>query len=176
MMNYTNEQKVFTISYAVTSGNLKEAARQYKMKFGTPVPDTQQIKRWKDKLIETGSLNNNRPGQGVRTSASGDDIIEKIKEIIADQPGTSQRKMASQLNVSASSINRAIKRSNIKKWKPQKKQELKPQDFEARKNFCHFVFVCRKCNAIQTVIASAFLKKLKFSVCKWVLSVCKTVC
>ena len=38
---------------------------------------TQQIKRWKEKLIDTGSLSQQRPGQSPRVSASGDDTIEK---------------------------------------------------------------------------------------------------
>lgn len=138
-MNFTNEQKVYAISWAVTTGNYSESSRQYKKKFGGPIPDYRQIQRWHEKLVATGNLHENQIGQGRPVTASGDNICSEIEMIVDNKPGTSQRKMATQTGVSQSSIHRVLKKSEIKKWKPQMKQELKEADYEKRVTFCNFI-------------------------------------
>ena len=155
-MDYSFEQKVYAISWAVTTDNYHEAVRQYKKKYHEPFPDHKTIKRWHEKLVATGNLSCNQAGQGRRVSASGDDTENGILRIIESEPGTSQRKMASQLNTSQPTIHRTLKRANIKMWKPQRKQELKQADFQARRKFCEFVL--RKSNEDKK-----FLENLVFS-------------
>ena len=86
------EQKVYAISWAVTTDNYHEAVRQYKKKYHEPFPDHKTIKRWHEKLVATGNLSCNQAGQGRRVSASGDDTENGILRIIESEPGTSQRK------------------------------------------------------------------------------------
>ena len=136
---FTEEQKTFAISLATVTGNFHEAVRQYKKKFGTPAPDHKQIARWKAKIIQTGCLNRNVKGQGRKVSVCGDENVTNLKTIIRGLPGTSQRKMALQMNISQSSVNRIIQRNSIKKWKPQIKQKLNDCDSIKRKTFCKVI-------------------------------------
>ena len=66
----------------------------------------------------------------------------KQAEIIGafgDDPCTSQRKVAAQLDVSQSSVQRVLRQNNVKHFKFCRVQELKEIDFEPRLFFCRSV-------------------------------------
>ena len=65
------------------------------------------------RLVDTGSIYR-RPGSGKPCEATNDDnteMIERMAQSQEDQPGShlSQRQIARQLHVSASSVNRMVK-------------------------------------------------------------------
>ena len=105
---FTEEQKTFAISLATVTGNFHEAVRQYKKNFGTPAPDHKQIARWKAKIIQTQVK-----GQGRKVSVCGDENVTNLKTIIRGLPGTSQRKMALQMNTSAPVYERLVFRNHL---------------------------------------------------------------
>ena len=72
-------------------------------------------------------------GQGRKVSASGKDSIKKIKSIIHQKQETSQRKIAKQIQISQSTVHRALISEGIKKWKPQLKYNLLFTDYVKRR-------------------------------------------
>ena len=84
----------------------------------------QRITRWNEKLKINGSLNGSMLGQGRKVSASGKDSIKKIKSIIRQKQETSQRKIAKQIQISQSTVHRALISEGIKKIETSIKTQL----------------------------------------------------
>jgi hypothetical protein len=95
----------------------------------------QKIRRPLERFQETGSV--------VKSKSSGrppvtQDIVEDIRERIEDNPNISLRRLALQSNVPLSTCHKDVKKNlKMHAYKINVYQELKPQDFEARVNYCH---------------------------------------
>ena len=58
-MDYSNEQKAWTVIWYGSTGSPKTVQVEYRKKFGrnSVVPDQKTIKRWWVKFIDTNNLN-----------------------------------------------------------------------------------------------------------------------
>jgi hypothetical protein len=96
----------------------------------------QKIKRTLERFRGTGSV--------VKSKSSGrppvaQDIEENIRERIEDNPNISLRRLALQSNVPLSTCHKVVKKNfKMHAYKINVYHELKPQDFEARVNYCHW--------------------------------------
>jgi transposase len=155
-MSYSFEQQLYAVSWFVVTNNLHESAREYKKKYGESPPDVQTISRWKDKIISTGSLKSNQPGQGRPATATGDEGIQKVFQSVAESSRTSERRISKDTGISKTSVHRIIKQSPLRKWKPKIRQELFDGDEDRRMQFCEFMLH-------KIVRDGSFLSNLVFS-------------
>ena len=59
--------------------------------------------------------------------------------VFADDPTTSQRKVAQQCETSPANVNRILKEDCLRPWKFKSVQQLYPDDFAQRKAFCKLI-------------------------------------
>ena len=136
---FTLQHKVHAVSFAIAFDNLNEAMRRFQEWFDLPPPSASQIRYWKEKLLETGTLVKNREGAGRPVSASGDGNKEAVRNLINESPTISTRELSRATHVSQTSIRRIIKKEGFRPWKLSIHQELYDADPDRRIEFCEGV-------------------------------------
>lgn len=154
-MDYSVEEKVFAAAWAIAF-NCEESARLFTDKFDKKAPSPRTILYWKKKLVETGSLACDRPRSGRPVTASGDEQKVKVIALVAENPTTSTRAIASDVQISQSSVCKILKNDLYYPYKPLYNQFLCDGDSDRRLQFCQ---------EIQAKFDAdpSFLQKLAFS-------------
>lgn len=84
---------------------------------------------------QTGSVQN-KTKSGRPKSARNDDSAQLVLQAVVENPGTSTRKMATQLGMSRTSVRRVLKEHHYHPFKMHLVQELLEGDFDHRLEFC----------------------------------------
>ena len=136
---YNNEEIAYVVAFAVAHENCEEARRLFEDKYGRAAPPVRTIRDWRTRFIQTLSvLPRSHAGDQSKRRVSE----EKQAEIVGafgDDPTTSQRKVAIQCETSLSTVNRVLKKQEIRPWKFTVVQEMKDTDPEKRVDFCNYV-------------------------------------
>lgn len=136
---YDNEQIATVVAFAVAHNNCEEARRLFQNKYGKAAPPVRTIRDWRTRFVQTLSvLPRSHAGDQSHRRISNEKEAE-ILGAFGDDPMTSQRKVAIQCATSLSTVNRVLKKENMRPWKLTTVQELKDTDLEKRLNFCNFV-------------------------------------
>ena len=81
-MDYSNEQKAWTVIWYGSTGSPKTVQVEYRKKFGrnSVVPDQKTIKRWWVKFIDTNNLNTKtkEKTKWVRTELKIEEVLAKF--------------------------------------------------------------------------------------------------
>ena len=110
------------------------ARRQWQKDFGTKPPSESTFRLVFKKFNETGSVHDaERSG---RPSLEDGDVL-RIKEEFEDNPRSSVRDAATKLDIPRETLHRTLKQSiGMKSFHVTRVQELLPDDFEPRLQFC----------------------------------------
>ena len=137
---YENHEIATVVSYAITFENCEEARRQFQKKFNKDAPPVRTIREWRKRFLETLSIIPSSKG-GVKQSDRrlSEEKRQAIVDHFCDDPCSSQRQAARELEVSQSSVNRVLKEEGMRPFKFTRVQELTDQDFEQRKTFCSLI-------------------------------------
>lgn len=109
-MEYTAEQKAWTVVWYARLGSPITVQREYRKKYGlrAQLPDRATIHRWWKKFFETANLDRKpkTPQKWVRTEMKIEEVLAKFRE----DPHMSTRKLAGNEGMpSATSIRRILK-------------------------------------------------------------------
>ena len=91
-------------AFAIAFDNAEESRRRFVEKFNKEAPPRRTILYWKDKLLETGNLANDRPKSGRPITASGDGIKAAVIQHVKSDPSTSIRVIANEIGVSVGTV------------------------------------------------------------------------
>ena len=158
-MEYTIKERVLITSWVIAAtGNcsVEDCRRRFRIEFNKEAPPRQTLIDWKNKLLETGSLVHQRPGQGRPKSAESQENEERVLGAVQRDPTTSTRRLSEELELSQSNVCRILKKNEFHPYKPLYCQELVDGDDDRRRQFCE-VMQNRFTND------PSFLRKLTFS-------------
>ena len=136
LMAFTVEEKIIATSWALAFENNEESRRRFVDRFHKAAPPNRTIAFWKRKLIETGSLEKDRPRSGRPIRASGDDTVADIIHSVNADPTLSTRRLSEECNVSQSTVCRVLKKAKYHPYKPVYSQFLSDGDDDRRREFC----------------------------------------
>lgn len=139
MNNYTDgEMCDMHFVYGVAYGNAAEARRIYQERFpNRQIPNERTFIRIHERLHETGSFHKRAAGNG-RPSMLPPEMEEAVLQEIEDDPATSTRKIASDLNLSHVTVWRIFKSQMLYPYHIQRVQALLPRDFPQRLAMCQW--------------------------------------
>ena len=135
-MEYTIEGRVTATAFAIAFDNAEEIRRRFVEKFNKEAPPRRTILYWKDKLLETGNLANDRPKSGRPITASGDGIKAKVIQHVKSNPSTSIRVIANEIGVSVGTVQNILHKERYHPYKPLYSQFLCDADDDRRLHFC----------------------------------------
>ena len=101
MESYSNEEKVrFDLWYNECNDDYAAFTRKVHMQLGkhTRIPANSSVKRWISQFREEGSVQSKHP-TGRPISARTEENIQSVSEIIANEPGTSIRRITSEIGI-----------------------------------------------------------------------------
>lgn len=138
MPNYTPEELAdIHYVYGLCDGNAGEAQRVYAIRF--------PIRRHPDRRTFINTHRRFREGTlfEVADHAGGAihnvDIDEEILDIVEDNPHISTRRIAARIGVSQSLVTRVLHQDDLYPYHQTPVQELKPEDYPKRVNFCRLM-------------------------------------
>ena len=137
MARYTNaEMADMHYIYGLADGNALKAKRLYMERFPNRiVPDRKIFQSIHQRLRETGTLRRSG-GPGRPMTVRRVDVEETVLDMIEDEPGTSTRRIAQNLNVSNWTVWKTLKDNLLHPYHIQRVQALLPADFAPRIAFC----------------------------------------
>lgn len=139
MNNYTvGEMCDMHFIYGVAEGNAAAARRIYEERYPNRlVPSERTFVRIHERLHETGSFEKRAAGNG-RPRQLPPETEEVVLQEIDENPATSTRKIASNVNISHVAVWRILKRQMLYPYHIQRVQGLLPQDFPLRVAMCQW--------------------------------------
>ena len=140
MARYTNaEMADMHYIYGLADGNALKAKRLYMERFPNRiVPDRKIFQSIHQRLRETGTLRRSG-GPGRPMTVRRVDVEETVLDMIEDEPGTSTRRIAQNLNVSNWTVWKTLKDNLLHPYHIQRVQALLPADFAPRIAFCQWI-------------------------------------
>lgn len=140
-MNYTNaEMCEMHYLYGMARGNSAEARRLYQERHpDRPVPHHNLFQRIHQRLWENGSFKRNTADTGRPMEVANPQVEEAVLNEIDENPTTSTRRIAHNLNLSHSTVWRILKRQLLYPYHIQRVQALLPRDFPPRLAFCRWM-------------------------------------
>lgn len=140
MNRYTNaEMTDMHFIYGLADGNSREARRLYLERFpNRNVPDRKTFQSIHQRLHETGSLKRSG-GSGRPVTVRTVEVEENVLNMVAEDPGTSTRRIANTLNVSKGTIWNILRYYLLYPYHLQRVQALLPADFPPRIEFCQWL-------------------------------------
>ena len=156
MIRYSKEERTRILQTYIRTMSITEAQRDYRIHFQTRIsPSKNTIKSLYQKFADIGNVND-KPGSGRKRSIRTEDVIERVAVSITDNPKTSTRKRASQLNISQTTLCRILKKDlKLKPYKIQLTQQLLPNDPHQRLEYSEsFLSLCEDAIFIENVIFS----------------------
>lgn len=132
----------------------EKSLRKFTEKHGKAGPPARTLLNWKVRFQETLTV---LPKQKRNRSSDTVDRVENdIVTAVGDDPRTSQRELARQINISVSTVNKVIKKHGFKAYKIKLLQELHDEDHLSRIEFC--TAILQKCDQIHN-----FYRRICFS-------------
>ena len=156
MSDFTIEEKVFATSWAIVHNNNEESRRLFLERFKKEAPSRQLISYWKSKLLETGTLVQDRPRSGRPVTASGDGSRMAVVNAVNEDPQISTRRLSDDLDISRTSVMRILKKEGYHPYKPHYSQFLQDGDDDRRTQFCEVMIE-------RSNLDPALIRKLIFS-------------
>ena len=150
------EERVYLLSCAVAHDNCAEARRLFYDKYNKEAPNISTVRFWKTRFVESGSVTHHRQRTGRPKSATSDENKENVLAAVAENPSTSTREIASDMDISHTSVSRILKSEGYHDYKPNYCQLLHEEDQDHRIEFCENILA--RLNG-----DPSFLRKLKFS-------------
>lgn len=140
-MAYTNEEMAdMHYVYGLSQGNGLEASRRYaEMYPQRQHPSHRIFARLHQRLREYGSFNKRTQDCGRHREVRTPQLEEAVLNVIEEQPTTSTRKIAFQLNVDHMTVFRILKEHLLYPYHLQRVQALLPRDFPNRLEFCNWM-------------------------------------
>lgn len=136
MDDYTNEEIATAVSYAIAFENCEEALRRFKEKFGKNGPQVRTLRKWRQRFLETLSVNPRKRGSDQSNRRLSDEIRTSVVDSFLEEPCSSQRQVSREVGISLASVNRIVKSEGLHPWKFTRVQELKEADYPRRHFFC----------------------------------------
>lgn len=139
-MRYTPEEYTdMIVAYGLARENARSAARIYAERFpGRRHPSGRTIVRVVQQLRETGCLMHNAGAGGPAIIDVRDE--ERILQEFYENPGTSVRRAARELQVARCAVQRVLRRNELHPYHFQRVQLL-PRDLQPRINFCGGIII-----------------------------------
>ena len=91
MEDYSIEQKMYLVSWAIAYNNREESRRLFRQKYQKEPPASCVIRYWSLKFLETGNLMSDRQRSGRPRSASSEDNKENVFRYIEEDRTLSVR-------------------------------------------------------------------------------------
>ena len=136
---YNNEEIAHVVAFAVAHENCEEARRLFEEKLGKAAPPVRAIRDWRTRFVQTLSvLPRSHAGDQSKRRISAEKQADIVRAF-GDDPTTSQRKVAIQSETTLATVNRVLKKQEIRPWKFTVVQEMKDTDPEKRLVFCNYV-------------------------------------
>jgi len=142
-MAYTNEEMAdMHYVYGLSQGNGLEASRRYAELYPQRQHPSHRIfARLHQRLREYGSFDKRTQDCGRHREVRTPQLEEAVLNLIDENPTTSTRKIASQLNVDHMTVFRILKEQLLYPYHLQRVQALLPRDFPKRLEFCNWMLV-----------------------------------
>ena len=139
MNNYTDREMCdMHFVYGVADGNAEAARRIYQERYpDRHVPCARTFVRIHERLNETGSFKKRGAGNG-RPAAVPLHVEEAVLHAVEEDPTTSTRKIAANLNISNVQVWRILKNQLLYPYHIQRVQALLPADFPQRLAMCQW--------------------------------------
>jgi transposase len=130
----SSSERIEVVKWYAIYQNAAEVARQFQHRFDRRPPTRKAILDLVRKFDETGSVQD-APRSGRPISVSTDDNRERVRAAFQENPETSTRRAALELNLSRSSLQRMMKELGLKPYRPQLLHALKEDDPDRRCEF-----------------------------------------
>jgi len=139
-MEYTNEEYCdMLLIYGACDGNSYEARRMYIERFPhRRIPNPNVFHRLINRVRTTGSVIPVRKnvGAGRDFTARTYENEEEVLRIAEENPSISIRAMSREIGISKSTVHTILKENEMHAFHYSKVQQLLPQDYAQRINFC----------------------------------------
>ena len=132
--DFTNVEVATIVAHSITF-NCEKARRMFQEENDKEPLPARTLGHWKDRFMETLSLHPRSHAGDQSNRRVSDEKKDEVLAAFADEPTTSQRKVAQKCQVSPASVNRILKEDCLRPWKFKSVQELQPDDFVKRKAF-----------------------------------------
>ena len=139
MSNFTIEEKVYLVSWAIAHDNREESRRLFLKKYGKEAPAASVIRYWCLKFLETGNFVSDRPRSGRPLTVATSENKENVLKSVRNDPSTSHRAIAEATSLSKSSVHRIMKSEGLHPFKPHYCQKLNEDDPDRRMQFCQTI-------------------------------------
>ena len=133
----STEQKSKLLEFYWESKSVIKTQRKFKLFFRTKAPTRKTILRLTAKFIKTGTVRNQSQGRsGRKRSKRTPQLIQQVKRKIVANPEKSTRRLAQEVHVSQSTIERILRKDlKLFPYKVMKAQELSDTDKDGRMKF-----------------------------------------
>ena len=109
----------------------------YAIKNGRDLPTRKILQLWYSKFLETDQMSSNTK-RGRKPVDN--EVVERLKEIFRDDPGTSINLASQQVPISVGSVHKIVRKQlKLYPYKIQVMQALKPEDYEKRQQFAQTI-------------------------------------
>jgi hypothetical protein len=137
MATYSNEEYTdMHWMYSKADGNSRAARRLYEERFpDRRIPDSRIFSNIHRRLRENGSFETKRNNAG----RNEEDRTENILNAFEQDPSSSTRKVAAELNLSQWKVWKTMNKQGLHPYHLTKVQALQPEDFPRRRDFCRWV-------------------------------------
>lgn len=141
MERYTLEQRVLMVKHYYQNGeSLIATIRKVRPIFGrNNVPSPCTVKRLMEKFERTGSVSDVKHTTRARTARSEENVAA-VRESVAENPETSIRHRAQELDISTGTLQRILTKDlHLHAYKVQLTQQLLPTDHAQRREFTGWI-------------------------------------
>jgi transposase len=140
MADYSFEEYADMIFiYGLCNGNARHAARKYRQRYpNRRHPHFQTFSRSFRRLRETGAVCLSNGGRGIPNRHNIEDE-ERVIDEVQNDPTTSTRRVARQLDLSRNFVWRILKQEQLHPYHIHRVQSLHPGDAEQRVTFCEWL-------------------------------------
>lgn len=128
------------VAYGLAGENTRVAAQIYAERFPgrARLPTKNTILRVVQRLREKGCLVHNTRNMPLRRRVQDE---ERILDMFNENPGTSVRHAARELNISAYAVHQTLCVNRLHPYHYRRVQQLLPRDFQQRINFCEGIAI-----------------------------------
>lgn len=155
MVSYTNEEKLdMILIYGECGKNSKAAKRLYCERFrNRPMPSDKMFAKLAKNMGESGSFEKKRNVFKPRTARDEEHTVAVLARVFVD-PHISIRQLATETDISYSSIQRILKDNKLRPYKIHLHQGLVPGDYERRLNFVAWLAVAQEMTILDRIMWS----------------------
>ena len=131
----TSEQKAFCVLQFARTESVVTVQRAFRSKFHCNPPSDNNIRRWYHQFEDTGCL---CKGKSTGRPRVTEERVERVRESFMRSPKKSVRKASRELAIPVTSVWRVLRRRlQLRPYRLQLLQALKPTDYGLRANFAN---------------------------------------